>query len=173
MTYFEYAVFKTPAGWCGVAGSAVGLRRAVLPQPDRQAVCLLLTEGLDGAVENTVSFADFMRRFTAYFEGQAVDFPDALDIGGATAFQAAVWRTARLIPRGETRSYGWLAGKVGRPGAARAVGQALGRNPLPVVVPCHRVLAVGGGLGGFSGGLAMKRFLLGLEASAAAVPRHS
>jgi methylated-DNA-[protein]-cysteine S-methyltransferase len=167
-----YAVFTTAAGWCGVAGSARGLRRTVLRQPGRSEAELLITEALDGARPAPERFADFIRRFTAYFEGQVVDFPDALDLTGATAFQARVWRAARLIPYGQTCSYGWLAGQIGRPGAARAVGQALGRNPLPVVVPCHRVLAAGGGLGGFSGGLAMKRFLLGLETVKPASPRQ-
>ncbi len=160
-----YAVFATAAGWCGVAASSEGLRRTVLPQPDRVEAVLRTTEGLDRARPGPERLADFVRRFTAYFEGQAADFLDAIDLTGATDFQAQVWRAARLVPRGQTRSYAWLASQVGRPGAARAVGQALGRNPLPVVVPCHRILAAGGGLGGFSGGLAMKRFLLRLEAS--------
>lgn len=165
MSRLYYAVFATAAGWCGVAGSDGGLRRTVLPQPDRDEAELLITEGLDGAVAEPGCFADFIRRFTAYFEGQAADFPDKIDLSGSTLFQKEVWRAARLIPCGQTRTYAWLAGQIGWPGAARAVGQALGRNPLPVVIPCHRVLAAGGGLGGFTGGLAMKRFLLGLEAA--------
>jgi methylated-DNA-[protein]-cysteine S-methyltransferase len=159
-----YAVFATAAGWCGVAGSAAGLRRIVLPQPDRRdAELRILADG--EAVLAPERFTDFIGRFQAYFDGLAVDFPDRLDLSRATGFQRRVWRAARLIPRGQTRSYAWLAWHIGRPGAARAVGQALGRNPLPVVVPCHRVLAADGALGGFSGGLEMKRFLLGLEAA--------
>lgn len=165
-----YVVFPTTAGWCGVAGSEGGLRRTVLPQPGRSEAERLVTEALDGVPAAPGRFTDFIQRFAAYFEGQAVDFPDDLDLNGATAFQAAVWRAARLISHGQTRSYAWLAGQIGQPGAARAVGQALGRNPLPVVVPCHRVLAAGGRLGGFSDGLAMKRFLLGLEAAGSAKP---
>jgi len=79
-----------------------------------------------------------------------------------------VWQATRLIPYGETRSYLWVAVQIGKPGAARAVGQALGRNPLPVIIPCHRVIASDGGLGGFTGGLVMKRRLLELETSAKA-----
>jgi len=79
-----------------------------------------------------------------------------------------VWQATRLIPYGETRSYLWVAVQIGKPGAARAVGQALGRNPLPVIVPCHRVIAADGGLGGFTGGLEMKRRLLELETTAKA-----
>jgi methylated-DNA-[protein]-cysteine S-methyltransferase len=74
-----------------------------------------------------------------------------------------VWEKARLIPYGETRSYMWLARQIGKPQAARAVGQALGRNPLPVIVPCHRVIASDGSPGGFTGGLHRKKMLLKLE----------
>jgi methylated-DNA-[protein]-cysteine S-methyltransferase len=162
-----YAVFTTAAGWCGVAGSAAGLRRTILPSPDRRQVELQFSA--DGLILAPGLFTDFIRRFQAYFDGRAADFPDALDFAGYTEFQQKVWQAARLIPRGRTRSYTWLAGQVGQAQAARAVGQALGRNPLPVMVPCHRILAADGGIGGFSGGLAMKRLLLGLEAAVPAV----
>ncbi len=93
-------------------------------------------------------------------------FPDELDLSTATPFQRQVWEKTRLIPYGETRSYSWVAEQIGKPGAARAVGQALGRNPLPIIIPCHRVVASDGKLCGFAGGLGMKRRLLSLEASA-------
>jgi len=85
-----------------------------------------------------------------YFAGARRDFSLPVEAGG-TAFQQAVWEGLRGIPFGETRSYGELARALGRPGAARAVGQANARNPVPIVVPCHRVLASGGGLGGYLG----------------------
>jgi len=90
-------------------------------------------------------------------------FPDRLDLSGATPFQRMVWEATRLIPYGETRSYAWVAGQVNKPGAARAVGQALGRNPLPIIIPCHRVIRGDGSLGGFSNGLEVKERLLHLE----------
>jgi methylated-DNA-[protein]-cysteine S-methyltransferase len=108
-------------------------------------------------------FEETIGRFQAYFSGHKMDFPDKLDISEATPFQSRVWQAARLIPYGETRSYAWVAGQIGKPQAARAVGQALGRNPLPVIIPCHRVLAADGGLGGFGGGMETKKFLLSLE----------
>ena len=108
-------------------------------------------------------FKDIIERLRAYFDGHSVDFPDRLDFSGATPFQHSVWQAARLIPYGETHSYAWVAGQIGKPDAARAVGQALGRNPLPIIIPCHRVLAADGGLGGFSGGIKVKRFLLSME----------
>jgi methylated-DNA-[protein]-cysteine S-methyltransferase len=162
-----FAVFATAAGWCGVAGSPAGLRLTVLPRPERHDAELQILGAAGGAIPAPERFTDFIGRFQAYFDGRAADFPDALDLSGATLFQQDVWRAAQLIPRSQTRSYAWLAGRVGRAGAARAVGQALGRNPLPVVVPCHRVLAADGGLGGFREGLDMKRHLLEIEAAAA------
>ena len=105
----------------------------------------------------------------AYLNGKKVDFPVKLDLSTATPFQKSVWEAARSIPYSETRSYRWVAEKIGKPGAARAVGQALGKNPLPIIVPCHRVIASDGSLGGYSGGLDMKRNLLKLERSSSAI----
>jgi methylated-DNA-[protein]-cysteine S-methyltransferase len=78
-----------------------------------------------------------------------------------------VWEITRLIPYGETRSYAWVAEQIGQPRAVRAVGQALGKNPLPIIIPCHRVITSNGKLGGFGGGLEMKKRLLSLEAATA------
>ena len=159
-----YAIFNTAAGWAGILGSTAGLRRVTLPRRSDQEVYHSLGSSLSQAALSHHRYEDLIERLRAYFNGDKADFPDKLDLAGATHFQREVWRAARLIPYGETRSYAWVAGRIGKPGAARAVGQALGRNPLPVIVPCHRVLASGGGLGGFSGGLDMKRYLLHLEA---------
>ena len=79
----------------------------------------------------------------------------------------------RTIPYGETRSYGWVASHLGLPKAARAVGQALGRNPLPIIIPCHRVISSDGGLGGFGGGLGLKESLLRLERATSGLTDHS
>jgi methylated-DNA-[protein]-cysteine S-methyltransferase len=161
-----YAVFNTAAGWVGILGSASGLRRATLPQPSKRAAYIALGDSLKEAENTPERFADLMQRYRAYFSGRQAAFPDRLDLAGATPFQRAVWQAARDIPYGQTRSYAWVAGRAGNPKAMRAAGQALARNPLPVIIPCHRVLAKDGGLGGFSGGLAMKKRLLKLEASA-------
>jgi O-6-methylguanine DNA methyltransferase len=95
--------------------------------------------------------------------GQAPGELPPLDLSAGTSFQQTVWQALRRIPAGSTRSYGELARMIGKPGAARAVGAACGANPLPVLVPCHRVLARGGALGGFSAGLDWKRTLLSRE----------
>jgi methylated-DNA-[protein]-cysteine S-methyltransferase len=107
-----------------------------------------------------------MERFKTYFKGGKMAFPDQLDLSGATPFQRKVWEITRLIPYGETRSYTWVAEQVNKPRAARAVGQALARNPLPIIIPCHRVVTIEGKLGGFSGGVEIKKRLLNLESSA-------
>jgi methylated-DNA-[protein]-cysteine S-methyltransferase len=102
----------------------------------------------------------------AYFAAELREFDLPLDMVG-TEFQKRVWDQLRRIPYGETRSYSNVAHTIGAPKAVRAVGAANGRNPVPIVVPCHRVIGAGGSLTGFGGGLPMKRFLLDLEA------RHS
>jgi methylated-DNA-[protein]-cysteine S-methyltransferase len=153
------AVFETSAGWMGVRASDTGLTAIVLPKKTRNSVEREL--GADGS---DPSLGELAARFRAYFNGEEVEFPDTLDLSAATPFQRAVWEAARRIPRGETRSYSWVAEQAGRPLAVRATGGALGKNPVPVIVPCHRVIAANGSLGGFSGGLAMKRRMLDLEA---------
>ncbi len=97
-----------------------------------------------------------------YFDGRRTDFDLPLEPSG-TPFQLRVWQALREIPCGETRSYGAIAARIGRPSASRAVGMANGRNPLPVVVPCHRVIGANGSLTGFGGGLPRKEALLSLE----------
>lgn len=99
---------------------------------------------------------------TAYFDGRAVSFTQALDLHG-TPFQLAVWRALLLIEAGQTSSYGAIARAVGSPAAVRAVGGAVGKNPVSVIVPCHRVIGSGGALTGYAGGLDRKRALLALE----------
>ena len=163
----SFVIFRTAAGWMGILGSAAGLRRIVLPQNSPEEVQRQLGDIAGHAVQSSQLYEDLMMRLKDYFDGNRVDFPDKLDLSAATAFQRKVWQAARRIPFGETRSYAWLAEQIGKPQAARAVGQSLGRNPLPVIIPCHRVIAGDGGLGGFSGGLEMKRFLLNLEAKTA------
>jgi len=158
-----YTVFNTTVGWVGLLGSNTGLLRTTLPQSSEQEAGRLLGDSLDRAALSPQRFGDLIRRFRAYFNGHKVDFPDRLDLSGATIFQRRVWQAARLIPCGETRSYAWVAGQIGQPEATRAVGRARGRSPRPVFVPCHRVLAADGGLGGFSGGIETKKYLLSLE----------
>ena len=158
-----YTILKTPAGWIGLLGSSDGLRRVTLPQRSDIKAVTLLSESLKDAQPSTTFFNDLAERLQAYFSGIEVDFPDKLDFGEATVFQRNVWQAARKIPYGKTHTYTWIAAQAGKPRAVRATGQALAQNPFPIIVPCHRVTATGGFLGGFSGGLAIKKYLLKLE----------
>ncbi len=147
-------------GWVGVAFGPRGLRRLALPRADGAT----LAEEL-GPAKGPVplAWADLARRLAGYAAGLPQVWPDPLDPEGATPFRRAVWQAAAAIPWGHVRSYGLLAGVLGRPGAARAVGAALGANPLPIIIPCHRVVGARGNLAGYAGGLEMKRRLLAME----------
>jgi len=158
-----YTVFSTRAGQVGVLGSEKGICRTTLPQGSRPAVYRLLGDSLKEATEATGHFADLIERLRAYYSGCRTAFPDKLDLTGATPFQRDVWEAVRLIPYGETRSYAWAAKTAGKPGAARAAGQSLARNPLSIIVPCHRVIGADGRLTGYGGGLWRKQRLLDLE----------
>ena len=151
-------------GWVGVLGSDKGLLRVSLPQPSASEALKALGGMVKGAARAPGRLEGAARRLKLYFGGHRTAFPDKIDISLGTPFQQEVWRQTRLIPYAEIRSYRDLAGQTGRPGAARAVGRALAKNPLPVVIPCHRVVTSSGRLGGFSGGRGLKRQLLDLEA---------
>lgn len=115
----------------------------------------------DWTLDNS-AFADAAKQLDAYFSGERFDFNVELDLGG-TQFQQRVWEALLTIPYGETRSYGEIAGQIGAPGAARAVGLANGHNPIAIIVPCHRVIGASGKLTGYGGGLDRKQTLLSLE----------
>jgi methylated-DNA-[protein]-cysteine S-methyltransferase len=128
--------------------------------------------GATGAARSTESpLLEAEAQLHAYFAGELERFELPLALHG-TAFQQSVWDALREIPYGGTMTYTELAAAVGRPGACRAVGAANGRNPLPVIVPCHRVLGAAGALTGYGGGLERKRVLLALEAAKAAESGH-
>jgi methylated-DNA-[protein]-cysteine S-methyltransferase len=105
------------------------------------------------------------KALACYFNGEADVFDLPLDLSGGTTFQQAVWRALLAIPRGETISYGSLSQRVGNPAAVRAVGAAVGRNPVSIIVPCHRVIGSNGSLTGYAGGLERKAALLAIEAA--------
>jgi len=164
MEDLNFVLFETSLGWMGIAGSTRGLRKVILPQKTKEEAldqarrrhCLIA--GSDNA-----AFGDLPWRLGQYLAGELVVFPDRLDLVGVSHFQQSVWRVTRTISYGETRSYAWVASQLSLPKASRAVGQALAGNPLPIVIPCHRVISSDGTLGGFSGGVEMKKLLLRLE----------
>ena len=106
-------------------------------------------------------------QLTAYFAGQRSDFDLPLDLSHGTAFQQTIWQALLAIPHGTTTSYGELGARIGNPAAVRAVGAAVGRNPISVIVPCHRVIGMNGALTGYAGGLHRKTALLTLEGARA------
>lgn len=110
------------------------------------------------------AFGSAVEQLAAYFVGELTEFELELQLLG-TEFQRRVWAALQSIPYGETRSYGAIAAQLGTPGASRAVGLANGRNPIGIIVPCHRVIGASGGLTGYGGGLDRKRLLLDLERS--------
>ena len=110
-------------------------------------------------------YSAFLDKLSTYLNGEKVIFDETLDPIGGTPFQKQVWNSVSKIPYGETRTYGEIAKSLGRPKASRAVGAANGANPLPIVVPCHRVIQSNGHLGGYGGGIAIKDALLRMEHS--------
>lgn len=152
-----YCYFDTPIGELLLAGEAnalsvIGFPKGVMrrdPEPDW--------------IYNEEPFADVREQLAEYFSGERKDFDLPLRIAG-TEFQLSVLEALQEIPYGETRSYGAIAKQIGRPRAVRAVGAANGRNPIPIIVPCHRVIGHTGDLTGFGGGLDTKKALLRLEA---------
>lgn len=155
-----YTHMASPIGRLLLTGDDAGLTLIGLPG-DRYA-----REPAPDWRADTAPFDAALDQLDAYFAGARTDFDLALAPRG-TPFQHAVWDALRAIPYGATRSYGEIAEAIGRPTASRAVGAANGRNPLPIVVPCHRVIGSTGKLTGFGGGLETKAVLLALERSVA------
>jgi methylated-DNA-[protein]-cysteine S-methyltransferase len=149
----------SPIGALVLEGSDDALSNVVLPDGTRPSDA---ARALDGPAGAPRALADAARQLSEYFGGERTTFELALSAAG-TPFQREVWRSLAEIPYGETISYAELAASVGRPTAFRAVGSANGANPLAIIVPCHRVIASGGRLGGYAGGLDAKRTLLALE----------
>ncbi|MBL7184109.1 MAG: methylated-DNA--[protein]-cysteine S-methyltransferase [Anaerolineae bacterium] len=155
---------QTAWGWVGIASSPSGLLALTLPEPTQERALKPLLERWGGEqLHDDPRLDGLKRKLQQYFDGQPVLFDEPLNLREATAFQRRVWSVVRDIPYGETRSYGQIARRVGSPGAARAVGRAMATNPVPIVVPCHRVIGNDGNLRGFGGGLDLKRRLLEME----------
>ena len=129
---------------------------------DEEGLCALRFGGNGGRMDETPLLLQAQRELEEYFAGRRISFSVPLSMHG-TPFQLRVWRALTEIPYGETLSYGELARRIGNPKACRAVGMANHVNPLPVFVPCHRVVGANGGLTGYAGGLDIKRLLLELE----------
>ena len=167
----RFYLCDTEIGFIGLLLSPRGLRATTLPRPSRdQALREVAEMGADEPASKAEA-GDLPRRLGALAQGQPLDLTADIDwdglsqpaAGSMSGFRRAVLEETLRIPAGRTRTYGWLAAKVGRPRAARAVGRVMATNPLPLVIPCHRVVGSDGSLHGYGGGLPMKAALLRME----------
>jgi methylated-DNA-[protein]-cysteine S-methyltransferase len=157
-------VFDTPLGRMAVAANGRGVVRVALPGQCKEVAAVAALAASCPPVAAAVRIAgQAEREICEYVAGRRRTFSVPVDLEGLPPFHRTVSEALRRVAYGRTVTYGGLARRVGRPGAARAVGQAMARNPVPLLVPCHRVLAAGGRLGGFGGGPDLKRRLLDLE----------
>lgn len=164
----RFCLFETTLGWIGIAWSRAGISHLQLPERDRAATMRRLLQRAGPAVESPAEgvATEAVAAIGRLARGEAVDLGALpLDLDGIDAFRTEIYAEARRVGFGETTTYGALAAMAGHPGKARETGEAMGSNPVPLIVPCHRVLAANGRLGGFSapGGTETKRRLLGLE----------
>ena len=159
-----YAPVDTPLGRLTVAATRRGLVRIAFPSPDPGTVVEQLARAVSPRVLEAPGRLDAVRReLDEYFEGRRTEFDLPVDWSVTRGFGRRVLRETARIGYGQVRTYTEVATKAGSPRAVRAAGNALGANPVPIVVPCHRVLRIGGNLGGYGGGLDRKEFLLRLE----------
>jgi O-6-methylguanine DNA methyltransferase len=168
MTAHGFALFNTAFGRCGIAWGERGLVGVQLPEASEARTRARMRRRFPDAPEAPPPppVQRAIDGIVALLRGEAIDLSVvALDMAGVPPFDRRVYGVARTIPPGATLAYGEIAARLGAPGEARAVGEALGHNPFPIVVPCHRVLAAGGKVGGFSanGGIATKLRLLSIE----------
>ena len=167
-----FAIFETPIGPCGLVWNARGISGLRLPEGSAEKTRARMRQRRPGIPE-AVPPPDIRRaidRILALLKGEAADLSDiALDLDAAPDFHRKVYEVARTIPPGQTMTYGEIAKRLGVPHESREVGQALGRNPVAIIVPCHRVLGADGKMGGFSatGGVATKRRILEIEGASA------
>ena len=161
----KYTIFNTAWGYFGLVADKKGLCRTVLPCKNRKTVEKCLLVDVDNAQFDKNLLKPLQKQIIAYFEGKPAKFDTPLVLDSLPTFTRKVLAACRKIPSGKTVSYSQLAGMIGKPRASRAVGSALARNPIPLIIPCHRVIHSDGSLGNFSapGGTATKEMLLTLE----------
>lgn len=158
-----WGVLQTSLGWFGALASDKGIQRLSLPESSPEKAMEKLEPKLHDAVFEPDKFEGLRTRLERYLTGDPTPLDDTLDLAAYSPFFLRAWSACRSIPRGETRSYAWLAIEAGSPRAVRAAGQAMARNPVAIVVPCHRVIGSDGKLCGYGGGLNLKTRLLEME----------
>jgi len=161
MSKLYYCKVGTPIGDIKIAGTKRGICFVDLVQKSDDDFKLAMEKRFGvSPIKDEIELMDAVNEFMAYFAGELKVFSVPLDISVGTEFQKTVWTQLREISFGQVRSYKWLAERIGKPKASRAVGNANGKNPIPIIIPCHRIIETNGGLGGFSSGIATKRKLL-------------
>ncbi|HEU5270084.1 MAG TPA: methylated-DNA--[protein]-cysteine S-methyltransferase [Jatrophihabitans sp.] len=168
----EFALFDTAIGTCGIAWTEHGISDVLLPGRTVEATRRMLADRYGAAAEARppAGVAGAITAIARLLDGEPEDLGEVvLDLARVPEFNRQVYAVARTIPPGGTLCYGDIAVRIGQPGAARAVGRAMGDNPCPIVIPCHRVLAADGSVHGFSahGGIATKRRMLQIEGALA------
>jgi len=159
-------VFRVSLGWCAAARNERGICAFVLPMSDERAAEAEVLRRFPAAPRRRLRLRALREAAQRYFDGWTVRFDEfPVDLSGGTPFQQRVWSVVRRIPYGQVRTYRWIGMEMGQPEAARAIGAAVGANPVPLLVPCHRVVAADGSLCGFSaeGGIDLKAKMLELE----------
>jgi len=162
-----YCAISSPVGRVLVAATEAGLVRVSFRRSEASFVTELRERHAFEVLPSPAKTARIVHQLRAYFDGERRRFDIQIDFRRVTAFQRRVLHAAGRVPAGQVVSYGEIARRIGRPGGSRAVGQALRHNPVPIVIPCHRVVAAGGMLGGYTGGLAIKKRLLRIEGALA------
>ncbi|MBC8469338.1 MAG: methylated-DNA--[protein]-cysteine S-methyltransferase [Planctomycetes bacterium] len=169
----KYTIFQTKWGYFGLAGTEYGLCRTQLPGSKPEKIKTILLKNLPNPQYDKSFCKILQQQITAYFEGDCIKFSrdTPLILDGFSSFGTSVLTACREIEIGQTITYGKLAKKAGRTNASRAVGSTLAKNPLPLIIPCHRIIRSDGKMGGFSapGGIILKKKMLELERKAISI----
>ena len=163
MSTFVYTIINTKLGKIGIASTNKGICNITFLKNERTFITSLKKKYRGEFKNDDAHFRKIINDLNEYISGKRKELNWTLDIIEGTEFQRKVWTILRTIPYGEVRSYKWVAEITGFKNAYRAVGNAVGKNPLPIVIPCHRVIRENGELGGFSGGIMLKKRLLNIE----------
>ena len=162
-----YSLFQTSFGWCGIIYNRKGIMNFFLPETNKSTLKKKIHLLDEDAIDNPGTVKELTKKIYNYFKGLNVSFDYPLDLEKSTEFEKRVYKETVKIPFGKVKTYKWIAEKIGVKGGARAVGNALGKNSVPLIIPCHRVIGSNRSLGGFSatGGIFMKKRMLSLERS--------
>ena len=157
-----YTSFNSPIGKIHLAATEKGLCEVGISEREKRFVKSLQKTYKIKPVKDDAAFKELVKLLKRYFNGERIKIDIPFDFQG-TDFEKKVWKALLKIPYGKTKTYGEIAREIGLPNGARAVGNACGKNPIPIIIPCHRVVASNGGLGGYTGGIGIKKKLLKIE----------